>query len=126
LPKLLPKLDLGRALIRGRYIAALSRIVHAGIPIDVDMLNRMIAGWGDIRDRLVAEVDADYGVYQGTTFKHDLFEALLGRLGIPWTRTASGRLELTDEAFEEGAAAHPILHPLRERQIETAGVGGRK
>ena len=114
LPKLLPKLDLGRALIRGRYMAALSRIVHAGIPIDVDMLNRMIAGWGDIRDRLIAEVDVDYGVYQGTTFKHDLFEALLGRLGIPWTRTASGRLELTDEAFEEGAAAHPILHPLRE------------
>jgi hypothetical protein len=53
-------------------------------------------------------------VYVGRTFKHDRFEALLERLGIPWSRTASGRLELSDEAFEEAAATQPILHPLRE------------
>jgi hypothetical protein len=95
-------------------MAALSRIVHNGIPIDVDMLNKMVAGWDGIKDRLIAEVDTDYGVYEGRTFKHDLFEALLERLNIPWPRAASGRLELSDEAFEEAAATHPVLHPLRE------------
>ena len=38
LPAMLPGIDLPRALVRGRYMAAASAMEHAGTPIDVDML----------------------------------------------------------------------------------------
>ena len=38
LPAMLPKIDLPRALLRGRYMAAAAAMEHAGTPIDVAML----------------------------------------------------------------------------------------
>ena len=35
LPAMLPKIDLPRALLRGRYMAAAAAMEHAGTPIDV-------------------------------------------------------------------------------------------
>ena len=87
LPAMVPRIDLPRALLRGRYMAAASAMEHAGTPIDVVMLERLREAWADIQDRLIAEIDKDYGVYDGRTFKHDRFERLLAAEGIPWART---------------------------------------
>ena len=38
LPAMLPKIDLPRALLRGRYMAAAARMEHAGVPIDQEKL----------------------------------------------------------------------------------------
>ncbi len=38
LPTMLPQIDLPRALLRGRYMAAVARMEHCGIPIDAEML----------------------------------------------------------------------------------------
>ena len=38
LPAMLPRIDLPRALLRGRYMAAAAAMEHNGVPIDVDML----------------------------------------------------------------------------------------
>src|SRR5262249_47673893 len=38
LPAMLPGIDLPRALLRGRYMAAAAAMEHAGTPIDVPML----------------------------------------------------------------------------------------
>ena len=84
LPVMLPRIDLPRALLRGRYMAAASAMEHAGTPIDTIMLERFRLGWAGIQDRLIAEIDKDYGVYDGRTFKHDRFERLLAAEGIPW------------------------------------------
>ena len=35
LPRMLPHIDLPRALLRGRYMAAAAAMEHAGVPIDV-------------------------------------------------------------------------------------------
>jgi len=63
LPKMLPTIDMPRALLRGRYMAAAARIETAGIPVDVQTMHRLRENWDDIKGALVAEVDTEYGVY---------------------------------------------------------------
>jgi len=114
LPAMLPKIDMPRALLRGRYMAAAARMEHPGVPIDVEMLARLRTHWTDIQDELIARIDADYGVYDGRTFKAARFAELLARGNIPWPQLESGSLDLSDEAFRESAKAHPQIAPLRE------------
>jgi hypothetical protein len=62
LPAMLPRIDLPRALLRGRYMAAAAAMENAGIPVDMEMLEHLRQGWTGIQDRLIAEVDGAYGV----------------------------------------------------------------
>ena len=64
------KLDLPRALLRGRYMKAAARIEHTGIPIDAPLLSRLRDHWEQLKDRLIQSIDANYGIYEGRTFKH--------------------------------------------------------
>ena len=114
LPVMLPGIDLPRALLRGRYMAAVSAMEFAGVPIEVSTLNLLRANWTNIQDQLIADIDVDYGVFDGRTFKVDLFERLLIRLNIPWARLESGRLALDRDTFREMARSYPIISPLRE------------
>ena len=108
------KLDLPRALIRGRYMAAAAAMEHAGTPIDTTMLELFRAHWTDIQDQLIAEIDADYGVYEGRSFKTEWFAAWLAAKGIPWPLLESGNLDLSDDTFRQQARAYPAVSPLRE------------
>jgi DNA polymerase family A len=114
LPAMLPKIDLPRALLRGRYMAAVSALEANGVPIDVPTLELLRAHWGEIKNQLIADVDSDFGVYDGLTFKMNLFEQLLIRLGIPWDRLESGNLCLDDSTWREMARAYAVISPLRE------------
>jgi DNA polymerase-1 len=84
------------------------------VPIDTATLELVRAHWTDIQDQLIADVDADYGVFDGRTFKEDRFESFLIRNGIPWDRLGSGRLCLDRDTFREMARSYPIISPLRE------------
>jgi DNA polymerase I len=87
---------------------------HVGVPIDVPMLDRLRGSWTAIQDQLIADIDANYGVYDGRTFKQDLFANWLSRNGIPWPYLDSGKLDLEDETFRQQAKAYPAVSPLRE------------
>jgi hypothetical protein len=63
LPAMLPKIDLPRALLRGRYTAAAARMEWEGAPLDVEALDRLRRGWERIKGRLIAAVDRGYGVF---------------------------------------------------------------
>ena len=84
LPLMAPHIDLPRALLRGRYMAAAARMERDGVPIDVE------------------------------TLKLARFEEWLIHNRIPWPRLDSGQLDLTDRTFREMARAHPSVAPLRE------------
>lgn len=114
LGKLAPHVDLPRALLRGRYMKAAARIEWNGIPVDTDTLALLRGRWEDIKAKLIAEVDADYGVFEGSTFKLRRFEQYLIRAGIPWPRLPSGQLDLSDDTFREQARSHLTIAPLRE------------
>jgi hypothetical protein len=82
LPRVWPgivKRGLGPALLRGRYTAAVARMEHAGVPVDAATLERLRRHWSAIKAALVAEVNQDYGVFEGRTFKHDRFAEYLRR-----------------------------------------------
>ena len=114
LPAMLPGIDLPRALLRGRYMAAVAAMEHAGVPIDIETLDRFRHHWTGIQTQLIGEIDVGYGVFEGTTFKTDRFAAFLARHDIPWPLLESGKLDLSDDAFREQARSHPRISPLRE------------
>jgi hypothetical protein len=122
LPAMLPTIDLPRALLRGRYMAAVAKMEHDGIPIDTMMLDRLRCNWSSIQDQLIAEIDRDYGVFEGRTFKADRFAAWLARNHIPWPRLDSGHLDLEDGTFRQMAKAHPVISPLRELRSSLADL----
>jgi DNA polymerase-1 len=105
---------LGQALLRGRYAAAVARMEHAGVPIDTELLEVLRDRWEPIKLDLIADVDRDYGVYDGATFKADRFEAWLAAEGIPWPRTDTGRLQLDRDTFKTAGNIYPQVAPLRE------------
>jgi hypothetical protein len=95
-------------------MAAAAHMEWNGVPIDTDMLAQFRAHWTDIQDALIAGIDADYGVFEGRTFKAAKFATWLERSGISWPRLDTGALDLSDEAFREAARSYPEVAPLRE------------
>jgi hypothetical protein len=70
LPVMSPHIDLPYALLRGKYMIADALMQFNGVPIDVYMLERLKNDWEAIQDRLIADVDASYGVFDGRTFSN--------------------------------------------------------
>lgn len=108
------EIDWPRALLRGRYMQAVSSMQMNGIPLDVEVLELLQSRWGVIQDQLIAAIDSDYGVYEGRTFKTDRFEAYLIANGIPWPRLESGRIDMCDNTFRDMARSHLQIAPIRE------------
>lgn len=63
-----PKIDLPRALLRGRYMKAAARIEWNGVPINVEALDALRTSRTEIQEQLIAQIDRGYGVYDGRTF----------------------------------------------------------
>jgi hypothetical protein len=114
LPVMLPRIDLPRALLRGRYMAAAAHMEHTGVPIDMEALKRIECHRDAIKERLIRRIDAAYGVYEGTSFRVHRFAAWLAQRGIPWPQDAQGRLRLDDETFRQMERAYPEVAPLRQ------------
>ena len=95
-------------------MAGVARMEWAGIPMDREALALLRTHWGSIKERFVAHIDADFGIYDGLTFKLYRFEAYLARNDIPWPRLATGQLDLSARTFKERASAYPHLEPLRQ------------
>ncbi len=120
LPAMLSELDLPRAILRGRYMAAVARMEAVGVPVDVETLTRLRESWEIIQERLIRELDKGFGVYEGRSFRAERFERLLAHHTIPWPRTATGRLRLDDSTFKEMGRAYPALAPIRRIRDELA------
>ena len=114
LEKLLPYIDWPRIFLHGAYTGAAAHIERTGIPLDMEILGIIKTKWSEIISKLVGEIDAKYGVYEGTVFKLRKFEDYLQRSGIPWPRSPTGKLDLTDDTFKDMARIYPQLSPLRE------------
>jgi DNA polymerase-1 len=118
LPVMEPKLDHSRAVAcRGRYMGAVARMETAGVPIDVPTLSRLRSGWESIQDRLIAEVDSRFGVFDGRTFKAERWASWLAQRGLPWPRLESGELALDDDTFRELARSYPDVALMRELRV---------
>jgi len=122
LSAMLPKIDWPLALLRGQYMQAVSRIQTNGVPLDMHTLNKLMARWDTIQDQLIADMDQDYGVYNGRRFKADQWERYLTAQGIPWARLESGRLDMRDATFKDMARAYPQVAPMRELRVSLSAM----
>jgi len=61
---------------------AAAQIETNGIPIDLQMLEHLRQRWDGIQGRLIAAVDADYGIYDGQSFRTQRFAEYLTHRGI--------------------------------------------
>jgi len=98
-PKLLEHIDLPQGLHRGRYMKAAACIEHTGVPIDTEALANFRENWEAIKAGIIQEVDKEYSVFEGQTFKQERFAQYLAANDIPWPRTATGKLALDDDTF---------------------------
>jgi DNA polymerase-1 len=114
LPAMAPEIRWQYALIRGRYAPALARTHLIGTPLDVELEKRFHRNREAIQDRLIAEVDKDYQLFDRRTFKYDRFAHWLVKEKIPWATTETGRLDLRDETFEDMSDTYPQLKPIRQ------------
>ena len=130
-PAMAADIDVPRALIRGRYMAALAQVERNGIPIDMAALTALRDGWDKLKPQLISEVDGQYGIYDGERFSQERFSQYLAAQKIPWPRTPTGQLSLADDTFKDQAKLHPCLQPLRELRAtiyppQTLRSGGRR
>jgi len=108
------ELEWPRLLLRGSYMWATAVMQHNGLPLDVELLDRLKVCWKDIQLQLIPDVDKPFGFYEGTTFKVDRLTAYVIKHGIPWPLLKSGELDTSDEAFRDVSALYPELQPVRE------------
>jgi len=93
---------------------AIALMEHNGIPIDIETLTSFKENWPEIQGRLIREIDQDYGIYEGTTFKINKFEQYLISNNLSWVRTEKGNLELNDETFKQMVVSYPQLQGLKD------------
>lgn len=125
LPAMAPEIHWPYALIRGRYAPALARTHLIGTPLDGELEKRLHRNREAIQDRLIAEVDKDYHLFDGRTFKYDRFVQWLAKENIPWATTETGRLDLRDETFEDMSDTYPQLKPIRQVRQSLAVMRSR-
>lgn len=124
LPELTDRLDLRHALLMGRYsMGAVSAMQCAGVPLDQELLHRIVAGKDGIRSGLIEAVDKDFGVYLGGRFSQSRFVDLVNRMNIEWPRTPTGRPRLDEDTFKQQAKVYPRLKPLAELRKTIAALG---
>jgi DNA polymerase I len=115
LPGMVGYIDLARALLRGRYSGpAVSAMEWCGIPIDAVRLALLRKYWPWIKKLLIAEVDADYGLYENGVFKLDRWAAFVQKHNIPCPLTPTGKPVTDDTTLRQLAKAYPIISPIRE------------
>lgn len=117
LNKISHKLDMPRALLRGRYMKSAAHIEYQGIPIDLGTLQNFRKYWKQIQGLLIDNINKDYDVFDGPTFKEKKFVSWLNAKNIPWPLLDSGKLDLSDNAFRDMARSSPLVAPLRELRI---------
>jgi hypothetical protein len=117
-------LKLARALRWGRYMSALATIMAVGTPLRGASWQRIEAKWPEIKLAWVERLDR-YGVYEGVSFRQELFGRYLERLGRLecWPRTEKSNLLATDKkTFSSMVDMFPDMRELYELKKAMDGM----
>jgi hypothetical protein len=115
---LAPTIDVGRALFRGRYMAAVARMERVGLPIDSDYLNELVTTWDAIRLHYIQR-DDEFHLYDANLVEARLWD-LIEAKGWDWPRTKTGRYELTKKTIGKQATRYPELKSLARLRDQIA------
>jgi DNA polymerase-1 len=113
---MLERINFPVTLFHCQYTRPVAWMQWNGIPVDTETYYLLDRRWDYIQLELIANMDAPYGLYDGTTFKMDRFEQWLIDHEIPWPTLPSGQLELEKKVFRDMAKIYPdvaAIHELR-------------
>lgn len=134
--RLAPVVDIPRAELRGRYLKSLARVEARGIPVDVGLAGKLVAGWPEVKTRVRAGLVETYpGVLSETgSFTSKGWATWCQGENIRWPKLPSGSLALDEDTFKKMADRHPevrrmaygrkMLGQLRAPELPV-GPGGR-
>jgi hypothetical protein len=113
--KMLPSLDIDRALIRGEYVKCVGEIEARGVPIDQELQATLIQKHPDLQNQLSVAARFRYPrTFEGTSFSEAGFEWWLRRRGYWWPRDPkSGHLKLDADTFDTMVNFYPELRFLK-------------
>ncbi len=112
LPVMAPRLDLPRALFRGRYMVAAARMEWVGVPVDTEKLTALRTNWNPVKSRLVVEVNKACGVFVPA--------------GHPLDRSTRFGSAVREVAGELGLDPYLLADAtIEQHRIETEAVGGQ-
>jgi hypothetical protein len=130
LPAMLPHIDLPRALLRGRYMAAAARMEWTGVPLDIAALARLRASWERIKGRLIMVVDEDYGVFVPTGQRTINPQSVLGSAilqeAAAWEIDAHRLADAIDWVWEEERQANAESYAARREARKATGLTPRR
>lgn len=112
--KMLPFLDVPRALKRGRFGVCAAKVPYYGIPVDVPSLETINSQRESIRSQLIQKVDSNYKVFDGDSLVRKSFLRWTEKNGIFWPITQCGDPALDEETLEEMSVYHPVVKPLAQ------------
>ena len=120
--KLAPKISqlpkgLDWLIYAGAYQKAVSSMEIRGVPIDYPLFTKMRENWEGIKKGLIEKVNANYGVFEGGSFSFARFANYLKRHGIPWERTATGRLKDDADTWRNAQCIYPGLVELAQLKL---------
>jgi hypothetical protein len=94
-------------------MAAVARMEHRGVPIDVETFGCLRDRWETIKAEIV-RADDRFGLFEGASFREDRFNVYLTERGQWWPRFQSGRPILDDDTFKSMLGFCPELAPVRK------------
>lgn len=109
-----PEVDIPEAVMRGRYLKALTRVECRGIPADVDLAERLQASSMEIKDTIWAHVRESYpgAVNNAGNFVNAGWLNWCSNAKIPWPLLPSGQPRLDADTFKEMGERYPEVQTM--------------
>ena len=116
LPRMMSHIELGLALLRGRYMASVAAMERRGIPVDVERADGLKIIWEPIVDRLIHQRRHDLDVIGHRDVDHRKFTRWLAQhsLDASWPRCDSGIPRSDSETLSDWSTYHPAVLQLKE------------
>jgi DNA polymerase-1 len=119
------RIDMPRALHRGRYQRVVAPIETVGIPVDTTAVAELL----DNRTALKLDYIERYNMgefFDGTRFVEERLTDLILRSGweTHWPLTPTGKFETGDETLSRMAARHPELTPIARLRSQLGALRG--
>ena len=96
---------LRQALLRGRQVNAIGKMINTGLPVDQKSTELIIKNMDSITEHFINRANKDLGIWDGTRLSMEKFGKMLEQEGLiySWPRTMTGALKTTKETIRDFA-----------------------
>jgi len=115
LPAMLPTIELDHALLRGRFMAAAGAVQHNGVPVDLELFERLKANWPAVIDQMIENGRDRFDVIKHRDIDQEKLARWLFRNGIKsWPASETGAFKTDSDTLAAMARVRPEIMQLKE------------